>query len=89
MGHLLDPDGAGGRDSAFIRNPDFSSRSLRGNAVLRWEYRPGSTLYLVWTTSCSAYESSPQFSAADDVGRLCQGRSNNVFAVKLNSWMSL
>jgi hypothetical protein len=26
---------------------DFNSRSLRGNAVLRWEYRPGSTLYLV------------------------------------------
>jgi len=88
VGHTVDPDGAGARDSTFIRNPDFNSRSLRGNAVLRWEYRPGSTLYLVWTTSCSAYESSPRFSAAGDVGRLCRGRSDNVFAVKLNYWMS-
>jgi len=89
VGHFLDPDGAGPRDSAYVRNPDFSSRSLRGNAVLRWEYRPGSTLYLVWTTNCSAYESSPRFSATSDVGRLCQGRADNVFAVKLNYWMSL
>ena len=29
-------------------NPDLNVTSLRGNAVLRWEYRPGSTLFLVW-----------------------------------------
>jgi hypothetical protein len=28
-------------------------RSLRGNAVLRWEYRPGSTLFLVWRQGCA------------------------------------
>jgi hypothetical protein len=27
---------------------DFDLRSLRGSAVLRWEYRPGSALFLVW-----------------------------------------
>src|SRR5439155_24423077 len=32
-------------------NPDFNFKSLRGNAVLRWEYLPGSTLYFVWTQS--------------------------------------
>ena len=68
---------------------DFGYRSLRGNAVLRWEYRPGSTLFLVWTTSCSSYGSSPAFDAVGDVGHLCQGRSDNVFAVKLNYWLSL
>ncbi len=85
----LDPDGAGLRPASVVYDPDFSMRSLRGNAVLRWEYRPGSTLFLVWTTSCSAYGSDPAFDAGRDLRHLCQGRSDNVFAVKLNYWMSL
>jgi len=89
VGHLVDPDGAGLRENTWIENPDFSYRSLRGNAVLRWEYRPGSTLFLVWTTSCESFGSSPRFDALGDMRRLCQGRSDNVFAVKLNYWMSL
>ena len=76
-------------DSAALSGIDFSYRSLRGNAVLRWEYRPGSTLFLVWTTSCSANGSNPAFNAAQDVRQLCQGRSDNVFAVKMNYWLSL
>src|SRR5690606_2908004 len=47
--YTVDPDGeAGAAPSQTFRNPDFNFRSLRGNAVLRWEWRPGSTLYLVW-----------------------------------------
>ena len=88
LGHTVDPDGAGPRPSMWIANPDFSSRSLRGNGVLRWEYRPGSTLYLVWTQNCSAYGSDATFNASQDVRQLCQGRSNNVFAVKANYWFS-
>jgi len=87
--YQLDPDGSGPRPAVTAGNPDFNYRSLRGNAVLRWEYRPGSTLFLVWTTSCSSYGSSPAFDAAGDVGHLCQGRSDNVFAVKMNYWLSL
>ncbi len=83
-----DPDGAGPRPAVQVGNPDFSSRSLRGNAVLRWEYRPGSTLFFVWTTSCSAFSGDPRFSAGDDVQHLCQGPSDNVFAVKMNYWLS-
>ena len=85
----VDPDGAGTRPVVRIPNLDFGYRSLRGNAVLRWEYRPGSTLFLVWTQSCSAYSPSPAFDATGDLGRLCQGRSDNVFALKVNYWLSL
>jgi hypothetical protein len=85
----LDPDGAGPRSVVRLGNPDFSSRSLRGNAVLRWEYRPGSTLFLVWTTACSSFGSNPAFNAGQDFRQLCQGKSDNVFAVKLNYWLSL
>ena len=88
-GYELDPDGTGPRQVVQLGNPDFNARSLRGNAVLRWEYRPGSTLFLVWTANCSAYDANPRFDAAGDVGRLCQGRADNVFAVKLNYWLSL
>jgi hypothetical protein len=76
-------------DSAALGNLDFAFHSLRGNAVLRWEYRPGSTLFLVWTTSCSASGPAPVFDASNDLRHLCQGRSDNVFAVKMNYWLSL
>jgi len=84
----LDPDGSGPREALRIGNPDFSYRSLHANAVLRWEYRLGSTLYLVWTRSCSVYGSDPQFDPVGAVRNLCQGRSDNVFAVKLNYWLN-
>jgi len=90
VGHDLDPDGsAGPRPSVVIGNSNFSYRSLRGNAVLRWEYRPGSTLFLVWTQNCQYYGPNPAFNASRDFRQLCQGRSDNVFAVKLNYWLSL
>ena len=89
VAYALDPDGAGPRPSAQIPNLDFNYRSLRGNAVLRWEYRPGSTLFLVWTQSCSASAADPTFDVGPDLGHLCQGRSDNVFAVKMNYWLSL
>ena len=41
----IDPDGGGAAPSFSIANPDFRTHSLRGNAVVRWEYRPGSALY--------------------------------------------
>jgi hypothetical protein len=87
--YLGDPDGGGPRASVRIANPDFGSRSLRGNAVLRWEYRPGSTLFLVWTRSCAASSAVPEFRGLNDLGRLCQGPSDNVLAAKLNYWLSL
>ncbi len=46
--YLIDPDGEGPARSFTVTDRSFTTRSLRGNAVLRWEYRPGSTLYVVW-----------------------------------------
>lgn len=46
--YAIDPDGSGPAAIFTVLNQDFNSQSLRGNAVLRWEYRPGSTMYLVW-----------------------------------------
>jgi hypothetical protein len=83
-----DPDGGGARASVRIDNPDFDSRSVNGNAVLRWEYRPGSTMFFVWSTDCAAGGGNPRWSASQVVRRLCAGPSNNVFALKANYWVS-
>src|SRR5690606_36591011 len=44
----VDLDGDATSDLSF-ENPDFNFKQLRTNAVLRWEYRPGSTFFLVWS----------------------------------------
>jgi len=88
-GYTIDPDGAGGAAQFQIDNPDFSFRSLRGNAVLRWEYRPGSTVFLVWTQSRShddPFESNPRFSTSMDALR--HAKPDNIFLIKFNYWLS-
>ena len=42
-------------------DPDFTYRSLRGNAVLRWEYRPGSTVFFVWTQQRTGSDTNGDF----------------------------
>jgi hypothetical protein len=71
-------------------SPDFNDKSLRGNAVLRWEYRPGSTLYLVW--SQNRYEGSQNlgdFSSSRDLRTLMRAQGENVFMMKVNYWFNL
>jgi hypothetical protein len=48
MSILRDRDDLAAFD-AFPKRDDFAFSSLQSNAVLRWEYRPGSALYVVWT----------------------------------------
>jgi hypothetical protein len=84
----VDADGAGGPAPAYtFDNPTFTFRSLRGNAVFRWEYRPGSTLFLVWTRSGNSSLSRGQIDFGTDAGALFQGASENVFLVKVNYWL--
>jgi hypothetical protein len=70
-------------------NPDFNLRSLRGNAVLRWEYRPGSTLFLVWTRTSSHFgQFIGDFALARDADALFAADSDNIFLVKVNFWFN-
>jgi hypothetical protein len=83
----VDPDGPGAAPSFSFNNPDFRFISLRGNAVFRWEYRPGSTLFLVWTQQADDFEQTGTFAVGRPVGRLFDERPDNVFAVKLTYWL--
>ena len=86
----IDPDGPGGPAPQFsIQDPSFTLRSLRGNAVLRWEYHPGSTLFLVWTRQGETSLTRGTIDFGNDAGALFQGPSQNIFLLKVNYWLGL
>jgi len=84
---VLDPDGNGPADPITIKNPDFNSVELRGNLVLRWEYLPGSTFYLVWTQSRSEWEQYGDFTLRHSFDRLVGAKANNILMLKLTYWL--
>jgi hypothetical protein len=84
---VVDPDAAGAAAPFRFTNPDFNVRSLRGNAVFRWEYRPGSTLYVVWTQSRSDAVQLGNFDFPRDRRALLAAHPDNVFLVKVSYWL--
>ncbi|HEV8264514.1 MAG TPA: DUF5916 domain-containing protein [Gemmatimonadales bacterium] len=67
-------------------NPDFNFKSLRGNAVLRWEYLPGSTLFFVWTQSRSDFDPTGDFQFGSSMRQLWRAPAENIFMVKATYW---
>jgi hypothetical protein len=86
--YTVDPDGAGLAPAFTIDNPDFRTHSLRGNAVVRWEYRPGSALFFVWQQQRSDYlPFEGDFRTRREVREIF-GRPSNVFLVKATYWFA-
>ena len=71
-----------------VPNLDFNLRSLRGNAVLRWEWRPGSTIYVAWQQSRENIEQVGDFSFGRDRHALFATRPDNIFLVKVDYWLN-
>jgi hypothetical protein len=68
---------------------DFTFASLRGSAVLRWEYLPGSTLYLVWNHNRSVEEERlGRFRPGRSYDALADARSDHIVMVKASYWWS-
>jgi len=83
-------------DPAFsASDSDFRYASLNANFVYRWEYLPGSTLYLVWTHARGQWEdrggaTNPnEFSPSFTQGMLFDNEPENTFLVKLTYWLSI
>jgi hypothetical protein len=74
-------------DPAPSDRPDFNVRSLRGNAVVRWDYRPGSSLFFVWQQERSDFEARGDFETRRDVGAIFRTIPTNVFLVKATYWI--
>ncbi len=70
-------------------NPDFNTKSLRSNVVFRWEYRRGSTLYLVYNVSNSDDARPGQFSAFRDLRTGFGAAGTQVLMVKFSYWLGL
>ncbi|HYL21431.1 MAG TPA: DUF5916 domain-containing protein [Gemmatimonadales bacterium] len=73
----------------FVAHQDFNLRSLRGNAVLRWEWRPGSTLFVVWQQSLDDQTGVGDFVLGRDLSALFNAHANNILAVKASYWIGM
>ncbi len=73
----------------YAGNPDFNNQSLNSNLVLRWEYIPGSTMYLVWSQARQGATSDYYRSSADDFGDTFRAPPGNVVLLKVSYWWSL
>jgi len=85
--YTIDPDGSGAASSFTVNLPDFNVRSLRGNAVMRWDYRPGSALYFVWQQQRSDFLPIGDFNTGRDVQAIFRTVPTNVFLVKATYWI--
>jgi hypothetical protein len=92
-GTTLDVNADGDRfvtigSSAFtLRNRDFNVRSFQSNVVLRWEWRPGSTMYAVWQQNRDARDPVGGRVGLGDVWRSFRAPGNNIFLVKTSVWL--
>ncbi len=89
------PDSEGARtvtadDTTFtLDNLDFNARSFRSNVVLRWEWRPGSTLFLVWQQDRAAALPTGEHVRFGDVWDAVRQTGSHFLALKVNYWLPL
>lgn len=70
-------------------SPNFNFRQFRSNLVIRWEYNPGSTLFLVWTQERTGFDDHGNFSLGNERRKLFDADATNVFLIKVSRWFSL
>ena len=75
--------------SFTLIHPDFNARSFRSNVVVRWEWRPGSTLFVVWQQDRAARLPTGEHVGLDDVWNSLSRTGSHFFAVKLNYWLPI
>ena len=80
---LVDENTDGIPDYSFP-NRNFNYLNLQSNLIVRWEYRPGSAVYFVWTHGKESYESVYSNSMADDFDNLWDSHPHNIFLIKFS-----
>jgi hypothetical protein len=90
-GVALQPDGSrivtAGASTFTLRNRDFNTLSFRSNIVLRWEWRAGSTLYVVWQQNRTETETIGRYITVGDAFRSIASPGSNIFVVKTSLWL--
>ena len=67
-------------------DPDFNFKSLRLNVIFRWEWKPGSTMYVVWTEQRQDLSSPGQFAFSRDFGAAFRAPADDVLMFKIAYW---
>jgi hypothetical protein len=86
--HQVDLTGDGIADFQFD-DPGFTVRQLRSNLVLRWEYRPGSALFVVWSQGREGFDRDGSFRFGDEVDALWRAEATNMLLIKVSYWFGL
>ena len=76
------------KPTEYTGNPDFNYRSFRTTNVLRWEYKPGSTLFVVWQQGREDNVGYGDFNFNRDFGAVFDAPAKNVFLVKFAYWFN-
>ncbi len=77
-------------DPPISNNPsDFTNLSLKSNVVLRWEYLPGSTIFLVWSQARQGAGGNYQTAFWDNVSNTFSLPADNVVLLKISYWFSI
>lgn len=84
--YTVDPDDNGAARSFSFRDQDFNFKSVQANAVFRWQYKPGSTLFLVWQQDRSLSTLNPDFQLQRNLRQLFRSQPTNVFLLKFTYW---
>lgn len=91
---LVEPKSYQFKPYVLEENHDFHRRSLRGNTVLRWEFRPGSTLFLVWSQSRAVgieevSAEDLEFRPLHRLGSSFTDEGKNIFLIKCRYWLGM
>jgi hypothetical protein len=81
--YLVDENGDASPDYYFL-NPDFNYKSFKSNLVLRWEFVPGSNLYLVWSQNRNDYDPDGGMELGSDLKDLAGAYPYNIFLIKFS-----
>lgn len=84
----VDPDGAGPASPFTYTDPSFNSRALNGTASVRWDWRPGSTMYLVWQQRRASTGTAGDFELTRDAEQLMHADAENTVTFKVNYWLN-
>ena len=87
----VNPDGSqvvtAGGSTINLRNRDFNTLSFRSNVVLRWEWRTGSTIYVVWQQDRAGTEVIGTPVDVGDAFRSMTAPGPNIFLIKTSFWL--
>jgi hypothetical protein len=72
-----------------VDNPDFNFHQFRSNFVAKWEYRPGSYIYLVWSSERTGNTADPTASLGQSFNQLWNVFPGSIFLIKFNYWFSI